>query len=351
MHHKTKKFILPVTIFIFIVFTGLGIYNAGFVKENLSCVSARYDTASVSPVALKKAMNKLTDSDKTTLPKITLWNRLKKETIQNPTNHLTIDTNVIQVSGDISLIIPMKLISGNYVYENDDKGCVLDTKTAFKLFGTTQAVNDQVVWNGKTYVVRGVVKAEDTILMLQINNNNYLFSNIEALYQNNIKKNIADNDALHMKNLLIQTGYKEPDAIIDGVQVSWLLHFLCQLPLLLLGIITAVLFLRCFLHSHQSLISRVLYGLTFLIIVMFLITNFTIHIPSQFIPTKWSDYNFYVDKYKEIKETRVNISNCRLMPKDLLQQNLVRKSLLYSLINIASLIAMGVLMKNNKKIS
>lgn len=316
------RFILILAL-LFLAFLELSIYYASFLNENLSTVSARFDNKVVTPLMIKNALENESKDTTVESPRITLFNRLKKEKIKNKVTELTVNTNVIETYGNMSYILPMNFVEGNFVYTKDEKGCVLDTKTAYDLFGTTKALNNSVTWKGKEYIVRGVAKAKDAMMLIEVTDDKYRFSNLEAMYHEKKDKMIIDNQGQLLKNLLHKNNIAEPVAILDGSLVALLLGNICRLPLWILAFTIIFYFIQNTYQLRKSMFLCLLSG-TFTIIlgmIFIKITKFGVHIPNQFMPTKWSDFEFYVNKYKEIKENMVAARDCTLMPKDILRNS------------------------------
>lgn len=333
--HKNDLFRLG-AVCLFILFTCLSNYYANYLKNNLSSVSARYDTPVISPKEIKKALNQQKKNSAETIPDLTLYNRKKEESLFNLCNRETLTANVYEVWGDMSKVIPMTFISGNYVYLGDEVGCVLDSKTAYALFGTTDALGNKVVWNEKEYIVRGVVNANDNMMLIQKSEEEYLYANLEAIYWNQAEHYKADKEGQQLENLLLENGLAKPEAILDGTLTSWLFHTISHLPIWILGMELIIILFRLTWQIRKKRLLFMLYGLgTGVVFFLFLkVTNFSIHIPSQFIPTKWSDLDFYVNKYKEVKENAIMARNCRLMPRDNLQSLVKMKCMIFTVLNI-----------------
>jgi hypothetical protein len=323
-------------------------YYLQYTQNNLGTVSVRYDKASISPKQIEQIISSLNKDHKTGLQGITLWNRLNKETIESKITELPVNVNVIEVYGDMSCILPINFLNGNYVYKDDEEGCVLDAETSFKLFGTTNAVNNTVIWKDKKYTVRGVAAARDTMMLVQCADRYSLYSNAEAYYPSKYAWKIADNQGRQFSDLLLDNGLPEPDAVIDGVLDLWLLHIICWLPLWTVAFYGAFLLIKCTYKMHNSKILFVLSGIgAFLMIsVMLQVTGFSIHLPSQFIPTKWSDFNFYVSKYDQIKNNIQNNNNINPMPLDILRTSIRIKCCILSAVNMLLLIPIYIHIKN-----
>ena len=72
------------------------------------------------------------------------------------------EVNVIAVGGDFFLFHPLRLLSGNYLTENDvmDDRVLLDEDTAWLLFGGTDLEGMPMKLNGVPFTVAGVVQRE-----------------------------------------------------------------------------------------------------------------------------------------------------------------------------------------------
>jgi hypothetical protein len=340
MLNKKKRYRLLLSCILFLLLFGLSVYNRNYFKENLSAVSIRYNVDSVSVKDIKKVIQNQKNNGETNIPRFTLWKRNQKQTIHNKVTGLSQETNVIEMYGNMAQIIPMTLLEGNYVFVNDPDGCVLDSKTAYQLFGTPKAVNNRVLWNGKEYIVRGVVKAADTMMIIQTTDNDRLFSNLEAVYAHQAQTYRVDNERQQLKNTLYESGLKTPDAVMDGLQFLWMLTIICRFPVWLIAFTTILLLIRHTNQLRNNQFQLLLHGVGIVILILFLvkITKLSIYIPDSFIPTKWSDFDFYVDKYKEIKENMVQIHNCIWMPKDYQRNNVFHSGVILVLWNILVLI-------------
>lgn len=338
--HKKIKYYYIVGTLLFLLFSGFGMYYIRLVQDNLATASARYEQASVSPRMMSSALENFQYSTGMNEPSITLWNRLEKETVSSGITELPVETNVIETYGDMSQVLPMTFVDGNYAYVDDEEGCVLDTKTAYDLFGTVNAVNNIVVWKSKQYVVRGVAKEKDTMMAIEVADEDHLYNNIEADFKKKGSKMIVDNQGQLLKDMLVTNGMPEPKTIIDGNRVSWLLSLLYHLPMWILAFALILVLVKYTYRMRGSITLLVTYGMvTFILSVIVLkLVNFQIHIPAEFIPTKWSDFDFYTETYKGIKEEMVNIQNCKQMPKDILRASLQSRCITFSLLNVFLLI-------------
>jgi hypothetical protein len=323
-----------------------GRYYFGYAKEYLSCASARYEAPSVTFEDVSHAVDNIRQNSILCIPEITLWNRLKQEAVQNSASKIKVYTNVVEVRGDMSQVIPMKFVEGNYVYPEDVRGCVLDTKTAEQLFGTRMAVNNTVLWKKKEYVVRGVIQSEDTMMLFQSTKEDQAYANVEAVYHEQSGSNkggiVKDNEGQLLMDLLVQNGLKKPELIIDGAFNADLLFLLYRLPLWLSAFFLILKLIKIAGDYRKSVTLACTSFILFLVAAYVLskITAFRIRIPIQFIPSKWSDFDFYVSKYNEIRNNTVTTNNMELMPKDIVRRTILFRSGFLTLLNSFTLITL-----------
>jgi hypothetical protein len=330
----------------FLIFFGFSVCNGRYVWDHLSGVSARYDTAVVTAGMVKKALAGIKKDTAVQIPEITLWNRIEQETVKSVGVDISEGVNVIETCGDMSQVIPMEFICGNYVYQGDKKGCVLDAKTAYKLFGTTDIVNNTVEWKKKKYVVRGVAKAKDIMMLIQTEDENHEYANIEAVYGNRKHKESIDNQGQLLKDMLIQQmGVNKQAVIIDGDLTSHMLYAMYHMPLWIIAFGMLFMMMKGAYRYRRSMVVFISMCLLTLVAMEFLIkiTDFNIYIPGQFIPTKWSDFDFYGNKFKEMQETIVKIGNCKRMPKDNLRNHYRNSCLVFTALDILMLFLVKLL--------
>jgi len=55
----------------------------------------------------------------------------------------------------------------NQLCTEDTAGCIVSSHTMYELFGTTAGIGQQLTWNGKDYLVRGIVDTEESMVIIQ----------------------------------------------------------------------------------------------------------------------------------------------------------------------------------------
>lgn len=175
----------------------------------------------------------------------------------------------------------------------DSKGCLVDTETAEKLFGTASAVGRDVTMNGNTYKVRGVVPWKLPLFVYHPDEEGVLFTRMF------VQKKQQTNKENQVNQILIKYGFRRK--IVEDENGRWI----CVLALLAVPAFLMVKLLIWALkeqkaHKKKEFIFWAWEGV-FLVIFLLLVVwlGNTLQIPKDWIPGKWSDFQFYQDKWME----------------------------------------------------
>jgi|GEM_PF-5591921 len=102
-------------------------------------------------------------------------------------NHIISDANAYGVGGDFFIFHPLKLLSGSYFDDSDilDDGVILDSNSAFRLFGSSDIVGQMVTIGGVAHFVRGVYEPDDSHLSrLAGSDGGFIFMHYSSLLAN-----------------------------------------------------------------------------------------------------------------------------------------------------------------------
>ena len=86
-----------------------------------------------------------------------VWRQTGNVQIRNPDLNRMAMVPIVEISGDAVQNI---FECDKSLAEDDEKGCLLDTRTAELLFGSAEASGKKILWDGKTYIVRGIVQSQ-----------------------------------------------------------------------------------------------------------------------------------------------------------------------------------------------
>lgn len=311
-------------VFLTVWFTGQCFMDAGYYKEFFSSVSIRDHKTGISKASLiesieqERAVSTKDNSD--SLLSLTAWKTEEGAELTNP--YLGRKTKALAVTlwGNMKDTIPMSLLSGNYVYQEDYNGCVVDSKTAYKLFGTITAVNNELQYKNNTYIVRGVVKSSVPIFLLQSSKRSESFSNLEI----KILKNGKGREEMYATAFLAGSGLTDNYTLIDGYFYGNFISSALLMPLWLVFICVFICFLYKCLHSKHFLNKELLpYAVItlltlFLLILLYIKTGNPLSFSLKFIPTRWSDFSYLKKVITTLKEQIGQLRYLAPNPRDLL---------------------------------
>ena len=300
-------------------FSVICIQEAAYVKSQYTTVSVRYRSESMKGNELKKALVRERENGSQKLPDITAWTQLTQAEIRNDTlGHLE-RLRLILFEGDMKTTAPMSLEMGSYVYSDDKSGCVIDKNSAYRLFGTEAAVGNTLVYQNKYYYVRGVIKTIVPMLVLP-GNAETVYNNLEFYYQG---RNREQGEAL-TEEFLLQNGLMQDCVILDGYFYGKILHTILALPIWILYAVVSILIIRFLWKKCRklALFPLILYcsigfiGILGYGIILYQLTGNPVYIPEKFIPTKFSDFEYFSRQGKRLKEQLQQLRYLMPNPKD-----------------------------------
>ncbi len=294
-------------------FSTVKINDAAFIADNYTSVSIRIKSEGIKKENIAAALEREKNTGSKLIPEVTAWTPAEEAEIKNTELNRAEKVTAVVVAGDMSVTAPMSLVCGNFVYKEDDRGCILDTKTAYSLFGTINTVDNTVSYENKNYCIRGVVKTPVPVFMIQGTEDDRKYLNLELNYKE------PENGEVLAVEFLMQNGLAQNYVSIDGYFYGRLIHsFLC-LPVWLFYSIFGFCLLKQIMQASTSSNTgtSLLYILPgFLILAGFglLVYQYTgnpLYLPDKIIPTKWSDFDYWTKLWKDIKN---NIQQIRYLP-------------------------------------
>lgn len=303
---KRNNNILFFALFLIIAFgfTAGRLLEAQYLREQYTTVSIRFKTEGVTEDFIKNALENEKSRGALNLPEITAWTQLSEAKAENPGLNRSVQIPVLYVAGDMSLTAPMTLLYGNFVYREDKRGCVIDMDTAFKLYGTEHAVGNRLSFQGIDYYIRGVVKTKDSLLLLQKNDRSEKYLNLEVVYPNKEQGESLTEDFLLLNN------FPSNYVILDGYFYGRMLGTLFALTIWVFFVVVCFGIMKILWKKKQNLKGKrfLWYGVASIFImlgygaILYQFTGNPFYIPEKLIPTRFSDFDYWGEQYKLIKE-------------------------------------------------
>ena len=366
MNKKYRKLIRLVLFILLSMFIYTeAIYLGNILKLHYNSVSIRIDDENslITIKAIEKALENEKDKEKE-VPEVTIWNSNKKNKIYSKDiyNDDAINTDYIgnvqdnikkikvqtyEVYGKCQQAYPMELYCGSFLIKDDIYGCIVDENTCYDLFGTKNVVGNPIVLNEKIYYIRGVAKIDNPSIIVQVDDEKYKFSNIEIVYSNDERgKEFAE-------KFMLENGLGEDYVIYDCEFYVKLVEKAVKIPIWII----AIFFIKKFLeiiyvnigelkNNEDKKISIINIFLCSLIVILIIyVSKFEFYYPLRMIPSKWSDFKFWIDKIDEVKLLIYKFTYTFPYPRDIL---LIKNLKMVILCIILSCINVVVLLKHRK---
>lgn len=214
--------------------------------------------------------------------------------------------NLIKAQGSLQLIFG----TGSVLDEDDMWGCLLSEKAAEALFGSSDAAGKTVVCRDREYTVRGILKADAPVLAVRGFNGG---QEKGAAYGDAPGSGKDTAESAEMLTLRAKDSLKEfmvrhslSGRILELTLLAEIAQiFVIILPVVTAGCLAAVLVrgLLMNIRKRKRLLPAV-WALLLIIVaaVLFITISKVLHIPSDIIPTKWSDFGFWSAWFKEKRE-------------------------------------------------
>ena len=265
---------------------------------------------------------KLIEESKKDLPLVG-WREESLQVATNPDlNRTANELSVLLINGSSNL-----LVKGSMLFKDDKEGCLIDSETSFKLFGSNNSLGKTIVYGDRNLVVRGILKGSKANIMLQLPEDSSL--ELDGLTIDGTEFSLNK-----INEFKLQFGIEEM-AINVGVYYMLAKTIAMIFPILALVLILTKIVVSAFKSRNKPILLGIYIIMSIAsIFIVFKVTKIQISIPLDIIPNKWSDFDFwskmredYTDKIQYVmymKKSGIDIYNI---------ENLL-KSVLFSILTI-----------------
>ena len=251
------------------------------------------------------------------------WAEKSLQSANNPDlGKIASDLDVVIIKGSSNL-----LVKGSNLFTDDLEGCLIDNDTSHKLFGSSNCVGREIVYNDRTLIVRGILKGSNANIMIQVPEGSSQV--LDGL--------IIDGTGLTLNKI---EDFKMMFGINEMAISGNIYYMLAKFIALIFPIIALVLILikviASLFKSRNKPILVILYILMSIasIFIFFKVTNIKISIPLDMIPNKWSDFDFWSKMGKEYKEKFEYVLYMKKYGVDIYNIENLLKSVLYSIFTV-----------------
>lgn len=311
--------------------------NVTFLNQHYKSVSMRLEEQKINREKIEEIEKDLEETENETIKEMIPWKIERNIVIENPILEHTQMVSKISVYGSMQATIPMELVAGNYAYYGDHNGCVIDKNTAHQLFGTINIIGNEVKIENKSYWIRGVVKAEQNVFLFQNQDKKEMYDKMEIIFS----EDNLENGLQLAESLVYQYNIGENTVFLDGILYAnimkhyeaipyWILYllFLVTIMNVLLGYLKQKKWSRNKKKDVVKLVCFIIFSFVIVFLTGFFMQTFfenPCYLPQQWIPTQWSDFDFWVKKYQDTKEHITEIQYIMPNIKDMLLMEKVKE--------------------------
>lgn len=159
-----------------------GDYYGRYMKSNFDSVSVRLQDDAIAKQDILLALENEKIKETENIPVITAWKQVDDQNMECNELGTKASLSVIEFWGEVTEVMPIKLVKGSIAANGDETGCLIDENAAYRLFRTRDAVGRSLIYQGKSYCIRGIIKAGEGLLILPVTDDKSAFSNLEFVY-------------------------------------------------------------------------------------------------------------------------------------------------------------------------
>ena len=249
-----------------------------------------------------------------------------EESLQSANNldlgKIASDLDVLIIKGSSNL-----LVKGSNLFADDLEGCLIDNDTSYKLFGSSNCVGREIVYNDRNLIVRGILKGSKANIMIQATEDSSQV--LDGLTIDGTGLTLNKSEDFKMKFGINEMAISGNIYYIIAKFIA-LIFPIITLVLILIKIITSLFKSR----NKPVLVSLYILMAIASVFIFFKITNIKISIPLDMIPNKWSDFDFWSKMTKEYKEKFEYVLYMKKYGVDIYNIENLLKSVLYSIFTI-----------------
>lgn len=317
MNSLSKHIIKIILIFTLIMCWGISLGHANNIASENKTLNFYFENENYNTEIIKS----IKEAD----PELAIvgWAEEALQSANNPDLGKTAsDLDVLTIKGSSNL-----LVKGSNLFTDDLEGCLIDSDTSYKLFGSSNCVGREIVYNDRTLIVRGILKGCKANIMIQA-------SEDPSQVLDGLTIDGTDLTLNKIEEFKMMFGINEM-AISGNIYYMVAKFIALMFPIIALALILIKVITSLF-KSRNKPVLVILYILMTIasVFIFFKITNIKISIPLDMIPNKWSDFDFWSKMGKEYKEKFEYVLYMKKYGVDIYNIENLLKSVLYSVFTI-----------------
>ncbi len=247
-----------------------------------------------------------------------IWGRQEDVPVANENLSRQAKADVVFLCGNPELLFADSRIPA----QEDTEGCLIDEKTAWELFGSTQVAGKEVTCQKKSYTIRKVIAGEEPFIAVQVSSQSGAgqkkaaqeaemdvpaapagSSGEQENRMNRMEVRLPEDTSVEDLQLVCMSRYGFSPEVLDMELLAGM-GGAC----LLLAPVTFCIFFGGYLYrlcrNQESVPGKAgaagaCLGLAVLLLAFL---KHQVHIPDAYIPTRWSEFSFWSNLWKDKTE-------------------------------------------------
>lgn len=312
-----KHIIKIAVIFALIMCFGISLGYANNIKSKEKLINFYFENNNFNVESLK-----LIEEAKKDLPLVG-WREESLQVANNPDlNRTAKELSVLLINGSSNL-----LVKGSMLFKDDKEGCLIDSETSFKLFGSNNSLGKTIIYGDRSLVVRGLLKGTKANIMLQLPEDSNLSLNGLTIDGTEFSLN-------KINEFKSQFGIEEM-AISGGIYYMLAKAIAMIFPILALILILIKIIVSAFKSKNKPILLGIYIIMSIAsVFIVFKVTKIHISIPLDIIPNKWSDFDFWSKMLKEYYDKIQYVMYMKKSGVDIYNIENLLKSVLFSILTI-----------------
>lgn len=257
-----------------------------------SSVGIKWENGGISPIALVRQQSYAKQDGAAEQPEATLW-KIHPDQEVRAADKKSMIADAVLVFGNCRDITTAIMLYGSFPAQSDQSGCAVSSGLAFSLWGSTEVLGLPIKIEGNVFYVRGVFKEEEPRLFRQVQ-----AESKEPL--SNMQLTFTGPGAGERAGQYLSSADFPEGRILDLTLFAWVLGMILRLPAIILAI---GILGRVTRHGKRlcryPLLLAVYFLIAFGILAVLWFCMDLPEFPSEFVPTMWSDFEFWGNLFQE----------------------------------------------------
>lgn len=282
MIRQVKHIIKVILIFALVMCWGITLgYTNNIEKEN-NTINFYFENGNIRADTIKNI-----EENKSDISVVGWTEKSLQSAINVDLNRNANDLKVLAIRGNSSL-----LFDGALLFQDDKDGCLIDTETSYKLFGSKHSIGKEITYGERKLIVRGIHDGTKSNIIVQL-----LEDDNEVL--DGLTINGTDMTLNKVEEFKTTFGIQEM-AVSGGIYHSFAKVFSMVLPIIALVLILIKVITYFFKAKRKQVLKIIYISMAIITVAIFFkITKLNLSIPLDIIPNKWSDFDFWSKMWKE----------------------------------------------------